>query len=203
MTKSCTRASSPSGCFAVKTVAIAGRRSPQLKALPQSVRKNWWYPQAPHHGHVRNIHIHPDDPNTIYLVPRTWRHRAQLRSRQDLGRCQQGHRLSRHSRHREFTQAQGSLLRRQRARLFHQRQTGRRLGARRERTDTRLLSRFSFLAAGARRRAADDAARDRRRFARFLAPRKPRRPRGDVQKHRRRAIVDAHHRTGSPTISTR
>ena len=38
-----------------------------LKKLPQSVRKNWWYPQAPHHGHVRNIHIHPDDPQTIYL----------------------------------------------------------------------------------------------------------------------------------------
>jgi photosystem II stability/assembly factor-like uncharacterized protein len=38
-----------------------------LKALPQSVRKNWWYPQAPHHGHVRNIHIHPDDPHAIYL----------------------------------------------------------------------------------------------------------------------------------------
>ena len=38
-----------------------------LKTLPQSVRKNWWYPQAPHHGHVRNIHIHPDDPQTLYL----------------------------------------------------------------------------------------------------------------------------------------
>ena len=44
---------------------------------------------------------------------------------------------------------------------------------------------------------------DRRCFPWFLAPRKPRRPRGDVQKHRRRAIVDAHHQTGSPTISTR
>ncbi len=38
-----------------------------LKDLPQTVRKNWWYPQPPHHGHVRNIHIHPDNPNTIYL----------------------------------------------------------------------------------------------------------------------------------------
>ncbi len=38
-----------------------------LKALPPSVRKNWWYPQPPHHGHVRNIHVHPDDPKTIYL----------------------------------------------------------------------------------------------------------------------------------------
>ena len=38
-----------------------------LRALPQSIRKNWWYPQPPHHGHVRNIHVHPDDPATIYL----------------------------------------------------------------------------------------------------------------------------------------
>lgn len=38
-----------------------------LKALPQSIRKNWWYPQPPHHGHVRNIHIHAEDPNTLYL----------------------------------------------------------------------------------------------------------------------------------------
>src|SRR4029450_1049656 len=38
-----------------------------LNELPQAVRKNWWYPQPPHQGHVRNIHIHPDDPETIYL----------------------------------------------------------------------------------------------------------------------------------------
>ena len=38
-----------------------------LKELPYAVRKNWWYPQPPHHGHVRNIHIHPNNPKTIYL----------------------------------------------------------------------------------------------------------------------------------------
>jgi photosystem II stability/assembly factor-like uncharacterized protein len=38
-----------------------------LKALPDKVRKNWWYPQPPHHGHVRNIHIHPQNSNTLYL----------------------------------------------------------------------------------------------------------------------------------------
>lgn len=38
-----------------------------LKDLPYAVRKNWWYPQPPHHGHVRNIHIHADNPNTLYL----------------------------------------------------------------------------------------------------------------------------------------
>ncbi|HEX2229872.1 MAG TPA: hypothetical protein VHM64_22295 [Candidatus Binatia bacterium] len=38
-----------------------------LKSLPHSVRKNWWYPQPPHHGHVRNIHVHPESPSTIYL----------------------------------------------------------------------------------------------------------------------------------------
>jgi photosystem II stability/assembly factor-like uncharacterized protein len=38
-----------------------------LQSLPHKVRKNWWYPQAPHHGHVRNIHVHPANSNTIYL----------------------------------------------------------------------------------------------------------------------------------------
>jgi photosystem II stability/assembly factor-like uncharacterized protein len=38
-----------------------------LKALPHSVRKNWWYPQPPHHGHVRNIHVHPQNSNSLYL----------------------------------------------------------------------------------------------------------------------------------------
>jgi photosystem II stability/assembly factor-like uncharacterized protein len=38
-----------------------------LRALPQSVRKNWWYPQPPHQGHVRNIHVHPENAQTIYL----------------------------------------------------------------------------------------------------------------------------------------
>lgn len=38
-----------------------------LKELPDEVRKNWWFPQPPHQGHVRHIFIHPDDPKTIYL----------------------------------------------------------------------------------------------------------------------------------------
>ena len=38
-----------------------------LKELPQEVRKNWWYPQPPHYGHIRNIFIRSDDPNTVYL----------------------------------------------------------------------------------------------------------------------------------------
>lgn len=38
-----------------------------LNDLPYAVRKNWWYPQPPHHGHVRNIHIQADNPNTLYL----------------------------------------------------------------------------------------------------------------------------------------
>ena len=38
-----------------------------LHDLPQSVRKNWWFPQPPHQGHIRNIHIHPADSDTIYL----------------------------------------------------------------------------------------------------------------------------------------
>ncbi len=38
-----------------------------LKKLPDEVRKNWWFPQPPHLGHVRNIFIHPDNPSIIYL----------------------------------------------------------------------------------------------------------------------------------------
>src|ERR1044071_2836358 len=38
-----------------------------LHDLPQSVRKNWWFPQPPHQGHIRNIHIHPAASETIYL----------------------------------------------------------------------------------------------------------------------------------------
>ena len=38
-----------------------------LKALPEEARKNWWFPQPPHQGHVRNIFVHPDDPKIIYL----------------------------------------------------------------------------------------------------------------------------------------
>jgi hypothetical protein len=38
-----------------------------LKELPEAVRKNWWFPQPPHLGHVRHIFIHPDDSSIIYL----------------------------------------------------------------------------------------------------------------------------------------
>lgn len=38
-----------------------------LLDFPEEVRLNWWFPQAPHQGHVYNIYVHPDDSNTIYL----------------------------------------------------------------------------------------------------------------------------------------
>jgi len=38
-----------------------------LKELPEAVRKNWWFPQPPHLGHVRYIFIHPENPRIIYL----------------------------------------------------------------------------------------------------------------------------------------
>ncbi|MGZ8532622.1 MAG: WD40/YVTN/BNR-like repeat-containing protein, partial [Candidatus Binatia bacterium] len=57
----------PVGLFRSEDGGNSWQEITALKKLPQSVRKNWWYPQAPHHGHVRNIHIHPDDPQTIYL----------------------------------------------------------------------------------------------------------------------------------------
>lgn len=40
-----------------------------LKELSYAVRKNWWYPQPPHHGHVRNIHIHPISPPLLMQIP--------------------------------------------------------------------------------------------------------------------------------------
>ena len=57
----------PVGLFRSEDGGDSWQEITALKALPQSVRKNWWYPQAPHHGHVRNIHIYADDPKTIYL----------------------------------------------------------------------------------------------------------------------------------------
>ena len=38
-----------------------------LKKVSEDARKNWWFPQPPHQGHVRNIFVHPDDPRIIYL----------------------------------------------------------------------------------------------------------------------------------------
>lgn len=38
-----------------------------LQELPSEVRKNWWFPQPPHLGHVRHIFIHPDNPSVLYL----------------------------------------------------------------------------------------------------------------------------------------
>ena len=38
-----------------------------LKELPLEVQKNWRFPQPPHQGHIRNIFIRDDNPNTLYL----------------------------------------------------------------------------------------------------------------------------------------
>ena len=57
----------PVGLFRSEDGGDRWQEIASLKALPQSVRKNWWYPQPPHHGHVRSIHIHPDNPNVLYL----------------------------------------------------------------------------------------------------------------------------------------
>lgn len=57
----------PVGLFRSENGGDRWQEITSLKSMPQSVRKNWWYPQAPHHGHVRNIHIHPDDSRTLYL----------------------------------------------------------------------------------------------------------------------------------------
>jgi hypothetical protein len=38
-----------------------------LPAMPEEVRQKWWTPYPPGTGHIRNIFIHPDDPNVLYL----------------------------------------------------------------------------------------------------------------------------------------
>jgi len=35
--------------------------------LPEEVRKNWWFPNPPHLGHVLQIFVHPDDPRLLYV----------------------------------------------------------------------------------------------------------------------------------------
>ena len=38
-----------------------------LQEMPETARKNWWFPQPPHNGHIRNIFIRPDNASIIYL----------------------------------------------------------------------------------------------------------------------------------------
>ena len=38
-----------------------------LQNVSETARKNWWFPQPPHEGHIRNIFIHPDTASIIYL----------------------------------------------------------------------------------------------------------------------------------------
>jgi hypothetical protein len=38
-----------------------------LLTLPAEVRQRWWTPYPPHTGHVRDIFVHPDDAQVLYL----------------------------------------------------------------------------------------------------------------------------------------
>ncbi len=57
----------PVGLYRSEDRGKSWKELTSLGELPEKVRKNWWFPQPPHQGHVRHIFIHPDDPNTIYL----------------------------------------------------------------------------------------------------------------------------------------
>jgi photosystem II stability/assembly factor-like uncharacterized protein len=35
--------------------------------LPEEVKKNWWFPNEPHLGHILQIFVHPDDPRLLYV----------------------------------------------------------------------------------------------------------------------------------------
>jgi photosystem II stability/assembly factor-like uncharacterized protein len=57
----------PVGLFRSEDGGDSWQELASLKELPQEVRKNWWFPQPPHQGHVRNIFIRHDNPNALYL----------------------------------------------------------------------------------------------------------------------------------------
>jgi photosystem II stability/assembly factor-like uncharacterized protein len=57
----------PVGLFRSEDGGERWQEITSLQALPQEVKKNWWFPQPPHQGHIRNIFIRSDDPNTVYL----------------------------------------------------------------------------------------------------------------------------------------
>lgn len=57
----------PVGLFRSEDGGDRWQELTSLKELPQAVRKNWWFPQPPHQGHIRNIFVRSDDPKTIYL----------------------------------------------------------------------------------------------------------------------------------------
>ena len=40
---------------------------PALHDLPEECKKRWWTPYAPHTGHVRDIFVHPQNANVLYL----------------------------------------------------------------------------------------------------------------------------------------
>lgn len=39
-----------------------------LLQLPENVKKKWWFPRPPHHGHVRHIFIDPKNCGVLYLA---------------------------------------------------------------------------------------------------------------------------------------
>ena len=39
-----------------------------LQRLPEEVKNQWWFPQPPHEGHVKDIFVHPSDPKIIHLA---------------------------------------------------------------------------------------------------------------------------------------
>ncbi|MCH8848716.1 MAG: hypothetical protein IIC32_07070 [Chloroflexi bacterium] len=39
-----------------------------LQRMPEAVKDQWWFPQPPHEGHVKDIFVHPSDPRIIHLA---------------------------------------------------------------------------------------------------------------------------------------
>jgi len=39
-----------------------------LRRQPDATRDKWWFPQPPHEGHIRSMHVEPGEPRRIYVA---------------------------------------------------------------------------------------------------------------------------------------
>jgi photosystem II stability/assembly factor-like uncharacterized protein len=81
-----------------------------LQRMPEDVRGKWWFPQEPHNGHVLKIHLDASAPQTLYLC---LEHGGVVRSLDgggDLGGCERGDSVSRHSPYRRESRSAGRLF---------------------------------------------------------------------------------------------
>ena len=67
MTTSSTRVRSQSTSIAATTRVTRWQELEGILKLPEEVRKNWWFPNPPHLGHILQIFVHPDATRLLYV----------------------------------------------------------------------------------------------------------------------------------------